>query len=84
MYVTHDTGALRAALFGFCDGLVSNCCLLIGVFASLEPNDSRLASTLLMTAVAGLTAGATSMAAGEWCACTPRPCYQRLGEERDA
>jgi len=63
----HGTGALRAALFGFCDGLVSNCCLVIGVFASLDPNDSQLASTLLITAIAGLTAGATSMAAGEWC-----------------
>lgn len=71
------TGGLRAALFGFCDGLVSNCCLVIGVFASItDPNDQRLSFTLLMTAVAGLTAGAASMAAGEWCVpvcCPPSP-----------
>lgn len=61
---------MRAALFGFCDGLVSNCCLVIGVFASLDPNDSHMASTLLITAIAGLAAGATSMAAGEWISMT--------------
>lgn len=54
-------GTLRAAVFGVNDGLVSNACLVLGVAgAEAEPR------TLLMTGVAGLLAGAFSMAAGEY------------------
>ena len=54
-------GTLRAAVFGVNDGLVSNACLVLGVAgADVEPR------TLLMTGVAGLLAGAFSMAAGEY------------------
>ena len=54
-------GNLRAAVFGVNDGLVSNASLVLGVTgATHEPN------IILMTGVAGLIAGAASMAAGEY------------------
>lgn len=52
---------LRAAVFGVSDGLVSNASLILGVGgAGVTPE------TLLMSGVAGLFAGALSMAAGEY------------------
>lgn len=54
-------GTFRAAVFGANDGLVSNLALVLGVAATgMEP---RL---VLATGIAGLLAGALSMAAGEW------------------
>jgi vacuolar iron transporter family protein len=54
-------GTLRAGVFGVNDGLVSNTCLVMGVAgAAVEP------SIILITGVAGLLAGAFSMAAGEF------------------
>jgi VIT1/CCC1 family predicted Fe2+/Mn2+ transporter len=54
-------GTLRAGVFGVNDGLVSNTCLVMGVAgAAVEP------SLLVLTGVAGLLAGAFSMAAGEY------------------
>jgi VIT1/CCC1 family predicted Fe2+/Mn2+ transporter len=54
-------GWLRAAVLGANDGLISTSSLVVGV-ASAEP--SRAA--VLLAAVAGLVAGALSMAAGEY------------------
>ncbi len=59
----HRTGGgnLRAAVFGVNDGLVSNASLIMGMAgAQAEPR------TLLLTGIAGLLAGAFSMAAGEY------------------
>src|SRR5262249_54132183 len=54
-------GTLRAGVFGVNDGLVSNTCLVMGVAgAAAEP------SVIVLTGVAGLLAGAFSMAAGEF------------------
>jgi VIT1/CCC1 family predicted Fe2+/Mn2+ transporter len=53
--------ALRAAVLGANDGLVSNLSLVMGV-AGAELNNS----TILITGLAGLLAGAFSMALGEW------------------
>ena len=54
-------GTLRAGVFGVNDGLVSNTCLVMGVAgAAVEPG------IILITGVAGLLAGAFSMAAGEY------------------
>jgi VIT1/CCC1 family predicted Fe2+/Mn2+ transporter len=54
-------GAARAAVFGVSDGLVSNLGLILGVAgADPEPGVVRLAG------LAGLIAGAISMAAGEY------------------
>ena len=54
-------GWMRAAVLGANDGLISTSSLIVGV-ASAEP--SRTA--VLLAAVAGLVAGALSMAAGEY------------------
>ena len=54
-------GALRAAVFGVNDGLVSNASLIIGVAgAGPEPG------VILLAGTAGLLAGGFSMAAGEF------------------
>jgi len=54
-------GTLRAGVFGVNDGLVSNTCLVMGVAgAAVDP------SIILLTGVAGLLAGAFSMAVGEF------------------
>ncbi|PWT71583.1 MAG: hypothetical protein C5B46_08000 [Proteobacteria bacterium] len=54
-------GTLRAAVFGVNDGLVSNASLILGVAgATVEP------SVILLSGIAGLLAGAFSMAAGEY------------------
>jgi VIT1/CCC1 family predicted Fe2+/Mn2+ transporter len=54
-------GALRAAVFGINDGLVSNLSLILGVAGASANN-----SVVLLSGVAGLLAGAFSMAAGEY------------------
>lgn len=53
--------ALRAAVLGANDGLVSNLSLIMGVAGANLSN-----STILVTGLAGLLAGASSMAMGEW------------------
>ncbi len=53
--------ALRAAVLGANDGLVSNMSLVMGVAGALVSNN-----TILLTGIAGLLAGAISMALGEW------------------
>ena len=53
--------ALRAAVLGANDGLVSNVSLVMGVTGA-EVADT----TILITGLAGLVAGACSMAMGEW------------------
>ena len=54
-------GNLRAAVFGANDGLLSNSSLLLGIAgASSDPH------IIILTGVAGLLAGACSMAAGEY------------------
>ena len=54
-------GTARATVFGVSDGLVSNVGLILGV-AAASPD----ASTVIVAGVAGLLAGAVSMAAGEY------------------
>ena len=64
----HRGGAgneLRAAVLGANDGLVSTFCLIMGVAgAGVEPR------FVLLTGLAGLIAGASSMALGEWLSVT--------------
>ncbi|WP_344337467.1 VIT1/CCC1 transporter family protein [Kitasatospora putterlickiae] len=54
-------GWLRPAVFGAMDGLVSNFALMTGVVGGAVSN-----STVVLTGLAGLAAGACSMAAGEY------------------
>jgi VIT1/CCC1 family predicted Fe2+/Mn2+ transporter/rubrerythrin len=59
-----QTGTLRAIIFGVSDGLVSNLSLVMGVAgASGGAGDQRF---ILLAGIAGLLAGACSMAAGEY------------------
>ena len=55
------SGTLRAAVFGANDGLVSNLSLVMGVAGAVSDNQ-----LIVLTGVAGLLAGACSMAAGEY------------------
>ncbi len=55
------SGTFRAAVFGANDGLVSNLALVLGIAATGVANEVVLAA-----GVAGLLAGALSMAAGEY------------------
>lgn len=58
---SHRTGWLRAAVLGANDGIVSTASLIIGVAAA---NASQ--QQILIAGLAGLVAGAMSMAAGEY------------------
>jgi VIT1/CCC1 family predicted Fe2+/Mn2+ transporter len=58
---THRIGWLRAAVLGANDGIVSTASLLLGVAAASASHHD-----ILLTGVAGLVAGAMSMAAGEY------------------
>lgn len=57
----HRVGWLRAAVLGANDGIVSTASLIIGVAAA-----STMHENILLAGVAGLVAGAMSMAAGEY------------------
>ena len=54
-------GWLRASVLGANDGIVSTASLIVGVAAA---NSSH--QTILLTGIAGLVAGAMSMASGEY------------------
>ena len=80
----HQSGAagnaLRAGVFGVNDGLVSNAALIYGIAgAAQEP------SVIVLTGVAGLLAGAFSMAAGEYVSVrAQREMFEyQIGLERD-
>jgi VIT1/CCC1 family predicted Fe2+/Mn2+ transporter len=73
-------GNLRAAVFGVNDGLVSNACLIMGVAGANASNNM-----ILTSGVAGLLAGAFSMAAGEYVSMrSQREMFEyQIGLERD-
>lgn len=60
-HATHRVGWLRAAVLGANDGIVSTASLVVGIAAA---GSSR--SQILVAGIAGLVAGAMSMAAGEY------------------
>ncbi len=65
--------ALRAAVLGANDGLVSNLSLVMGIAGAMADRH-----TILLTGAAGLIAGACSMAMGEWLSVnSSRELYQR-------
>ena len=55
------SGSFRAAVFGINDGLISNASLILGMAGA-----SAGEGTVLLAGVAGMLAGAASMAAGEY------------------
>lgn len=58
---TDRIGWLRAAVLGANDGLVSTASLVVGIAAT-----QATSASVLLSGIAGLTAGALSMAAGEY------------------
>ncbi len=68
------SGALRAAIFGVNDGLVSNLSLIFGVAGAGVDNE-----VVIIAGIAGLLAGAFSMASGEYISVrVQREVYERL------
>src|SRR5205807_8850576 len=66
-------GALRAGVFGVNDGLLSNLLLIVGVAGGTQ--NKRF---VILAGVAGLVAGAFSMASGEWISVrSQRELYER-------
>ncbi len=61
----HRAGWLRAAVLGVNDGLVSTASLMVGVAAASASLDNAKA-IIISTGIAGIAAGALSMAVGEY------------------
>jgi VIT1/CCC1 family predicted Fe2+/Mn2+ transporter len=76
---TQHIGWLRAAVLGANDGIVSTASLIVGVAASNATHE-----TILVAGVAGLVAGAMSMAAGEYVSVSSQSDTEQadLGRER--
>ncbi|HEX7678608.1 MAG TPA: VIT family protein [Thermoanaerobaculia bacterium] len=75
---THRIGWLRAAVLGANDGIVSTASLIVGVAAAHVGR-----SSILLTGVAGLVAGAMSMAAGEYVSVSSQSDTERADLERE-
>ena len=77
---TERIGWLRAAVLGANDGIVSTASLVLGVAAA-----EATRSSVLVAGLAGLVAGAMSMAAGEYVSVSSQADTERadLGRERD-
>lgn len=60
-HLTGRVGWLRAAVLGANDGLISTASLVVGVASAKSSNEA-----VLLAALAGMAAGALSMAAGEY------------------
>jgi len=75
---TGRIGWLRAAVLGANDGIVSTASLLLGVAAADAPR-----SAVVIAGVAGLVAGAMSMAAGEYVSVSSQADTERADLERE-
>jgi VIT1/CCC1 family predicted Fe2+/Mn2+ transporter len=75
---THRIGWLRAAVMGANDGIVSTASLVLGVAAA-----GATARSMLITGVAGLVAGAMSMAAGEYVSVSSQSDTERADLEKE-
>jgi vacuolar iron transporter family protein len=76
---THRSGWLRAAVMGANDGILSTASLLVGVASA----DASHAS-IIVTGIAGLVAGAMSMAAGEYVSVSSQADIERADLAREA
>jgi vacuolar iron transporter family protein len=75
---THRIGWLRAAVLGANDGIVSTASLIVGVAAA-----EATRSNVLVAGMAGLVAGAMSMAAGEYVSVSSQSDTERADIERE-
>jgi VIT1/CCC1 family predicted Fe2+/Mn2+ transporter len=71
-------GWLRAAVLGANDGIVSTASLIVGVAAANATH-----SSILVAGIAGLVAGAMSMAAGEYVSVSSQADTERADMERE-
>ena len=76
---THRTGWLRAAVLGANDGIVSTASLVLGVAAAGATSHGTL-----VAGVAGLVAGAMSMAAGEYVSVSSQADTERADLARES
>ena len=77
-HITHRIGWLRAAVLGANDGIVSTASLVLGVAAAGGSSKS-----ILIAGVAGLAAGALSMAAGEYVSVSSQADTERADLNRE-
>ena len=75
---TERIGWLRAAVLGANDGIVSTASLVVGVAAA-----NAASSDILVAGVAGLVAGAMSMAAGEYVSVSSQADTEQADIERE-
>lgn len=75
---THRIGWLRAAVLGANDGIVSTASLVLGVAAA-----GASSKNILIAGVAGLVAGAMSMAAGEYVSVSSQADTERADLDRE-
>lgn len=75
---THRIGWLRAAVLGANDGIVSTASLVLGVAAA-----EATPKNIFIAGVAGLVAGAMSMAAGEYVSVSSQADTERADMERE-
>lgn len=75
---THRIGWLRAAVLGANDGIVSTASLVLGVAAADASSEN-----ILIAGVAGLVAGAMSMAAGEYVSVSSQADTERADLDRE-
>ncbi len=79
VHFVERTGWLRAAVLGANDGLISTASLMVGVAAS-----SAGTAQILLAGIAGLGAGAMSMAAGEYVSVSSQADSERADLKREA
>lgn len=77
-HTTHRIGWLRAAVLGANDGIVSTASLIVGVAAA-----GASAKNIVIAGVAGLVAGAMSMAAGEYVSVSSQADTERADLDRE-
>ncbi len=75
---TQHAGWLRAAVLGANDGLVSTASLILGVVAA-----GATSNNILIAGIAGLVAGAMSMAAGEYVSVSSQSDIEKADLERE-
>lgn len=75
---THRIGWLRAAVLGANDGIVSTASLILGVAAA-----GASSQNILIAGIAGLVAGAMSMAAGEYVSVSSQADTERADLDRE-
>jgi VIT1/CCC1 family predicted Fe2+/Mn2+ transporter len=79
LHRTDTIGWLRAAVLGANDGLISTSSLVVGVAAAQQDR-----AAILLAAMAGLVAGALSMAAGEYVSVSSQSDTEKADRAREA